>query len=202
MPIIGSNAMYIQMDGIFNGVNTTNILPYYLASGTDQTPYAVLQEFIDTPLNELLGVTSEHMSYTRVQCSRRGPAGGLEAIQFINQSGEILGEAMPPNVVYSYRKVPDNANLEGTNQKDFRVGGLRLSGVPEIAQAQGILTDPYIASLNLVGDSLRTLSVGDATYVLWLRRDALIEGGPPQSAAPVLDLNIFPLLGTQNTRKY
>lgn len=122
----------------------------------------------------------------------------------IAQYGTITSQPLPPHVCARIYKIPDPTTHEGALTTPFRVGMVRLMGVPEQHQDAGILDSTYVALLNTFGETIEDFEVdygvwSDIPYeLIMVRRDS---SSGDFAIEAVQETDAGAILGSQNSRK-
>jgi len=210
MTFAGNQTAIIQIKSIVTGQLCYNTLEYGTeAPGQYTRPAFFLAAWASNVMTSLLAAMSEDATVLSVSCSTTAPTGVppfAPHIQTFNDPGTAAGQVLPPYSSYRLYKQPDNSAFEGTFGSEFRVGMIRVPGVPEPFQTGGLLT---VDGVNALDDLVGTLLEVDAPLsggggdvffnMIMVRREV---GNPGNfGLAPVLSVTASNILGTQNSRK-
>lgn len=210
MPFAGNQTQIVQIKSIVSGQLCYNTLEY---GHTDTGNYSRVSDFgtawLNAVMTSLLDVMSEDTQVLSVTFSATSPTGVppyAPNVVAVNLPGNVVSQSLPPYASYRLYKQPDNASFEGTFGTEFRVGMMRVPGVPELWQSGGLLITTATDALDTLAGNLLSLDVpgqvgvGDIFFnMLMVRREV---GNPANfGLAPVLALAESNILGTQNSRK-
>lgn len=208
MAFAGNQTQIVTIRTILQGQICTNVLEY----GTeDSGNYADPEDFgtswIAGNQNDWLACLSEDASMLDITFSTTHPTGVPAYAPFIasiNLPGAVASEALPPHVSYRVYKVPDNANVEGVLNDNFRLGATRISGVPESFQSSGIITLAAKGLLETLVAGMVAITTTSAVSgsvdfnLLMVRRET---GTSNFGLTKVFNYVVQSTLGSQNTRK-
>lgn len=207
MAIIGEDVVYLTVRMTQNGQVSVTNFKYYPVNPGDVCLAVDFVTTWDAQLRTLIkALMSENTTLESVYGKVVGPSADNDYTLFIGEVGVVTGDVLPPQAAFSFRKSPDNSEIEGSNLNPFRIGGWRWFGVAESRQNNGVLGASALAAAQAVADSIVIiddvpLAVGTGDYLMYMDRPPLTELGPPQSAAPVVGASIRQFVGSQNTRK-
>lgn len=198
--IFDSERGRITLVGIQGAQLTYNTLHYYLLSGSAPT----VTEFTEDFNAYIAGYLTPAMSEVWTWVETRGRWFDLTSITedtvSANTPGDVPGDVLPAYVTVDLSKFPVNTALEPSGGIPFRKGHIRLSGIPESFQTNGLLTAAAAALYEALADAMVAWSANGRDYVLHMYRPQGTIAGQPDTVAPVGAMG-SPHMGTQNTRK-
>lgn len=207
MTIIGEDVVYLTITMTQNGQNSVTNFKYFPVNTGDVCLAVDFATAWDAQLRSLIkAMLSELTTIESVYAKVVGPSADNDYTLFVGEAGTLVGDVLPPQAAYSFRKSPDNSEIEGSNTAPFRIGGWRWFGIPESRQNNGVLGATILTAAQAVADSIVIIDdvplvSGTGDYLMYMDRPPLTELGPPQSAAPVVGASIRQFVGSQNTRK-
>lgn len=207
MAIIGSQVAYVTLKYDLAGVNAQNTFPYAPDDDLDTvTAQAVAEAFESSILPSFEAAVSAAVSFTMISVETKSPLGSTNYdLALAGSNGARTAESLPPNAAWGFYKLPDNANIEGSNQNNFKQGAFRVMGVAEEDQRQGIAVSGAEPLLQDIADNILHITVdplgSNVGMTLFMFREPLTPTGPPASAAFVTSVGWRNTVRHQDTRQ-
>lgn len=179
------------------------------AVGEYVSPEAFAAVWESQALGDLRNCLSSFTNIPVIEYSTTNPVGVPPFAMFqswVGVGGNLDVKVTAPYVTQRVLKQPDNLLIEGTFGGNFKIGSIRLPGVPEDFVQNGLLDSAQVTRLSDFGESIETLDVSydvftDVTYdLLMVRRNPLDSS--EFKLAPVLETQGSGVTGSQNTRKF
>lgn len=203
-------ALHVRLKGIQGTEFCYNNLWYFhpdnLTALTGAAAAAAVYDQIVTPMLvrlhqdfTMLEITVRANNYTSVIVP--------EYTRVVNEvGGYTVGQVLPPNVTVALMKVPDNSTVDPVDGREFGIGRMSISGIPEDYQNNGILENTAYGDFS--GFALGLLSIDilvggvNQEFVLGMQGER-VPGVPGPGNDKVQVTQMYPrqYVGTQNTRK-
>lgn len=209
MAIIGSEVMKLMFVTNLQGERAVTRLNYWTEDDDLVPAINFLTAWQTACQAPLLALMTSVARLDRIAVQRVGSLPDDEATVFPALQGTAgvgVTNTLPPHVALGFRKLPNNALLEGTNPTPMSPGSFRLMGQSETWQDAGLwnatLTPLALALAIAVHTITVPMGVGDdRVYQMYMDRPPLTPNGPPQTAVPVDYLVRATYVTSQNTRK-
>lgn len=195
----------VTVKSIVGGESCFNVLQYYTddAAPSQATPTEFIDEWEDTILPLWQAVISSYAKVVQITVDPTIPTGQgytpyAPVTRSYNAIGSVLSEVLPPYASWRLYKVPNvDAQDPATPVQTWRNGMVRIAGVAESDQNEGVATAGALIGLTSLADALGVINAGGLDHILYWRR--LIGGD--YFYMPAIGVIPGSILGTQNTRK-
>lgn len=210
MTYAGNQTAIVQVKTIVTGQLCYNTFEYGTeAVGKYTTPGTFLSAWLSTNISNWLACLSDQAQILSVSVATTSPTGVppyAPAMDPINDYGTEAAQSLPPYASYRIYKQPNNAAFEGTMGTDFRIGMIRIPGVPETFQTGGLLVTAAVGAVDALADALTFIELTPVGGGLDIQFNMIMvrrEVGNPANfgLVPVLATYASTILGTQNSRK-
>lgn len=136
-------------------------------------------------------VAADSVTINRISGQLIWPGRYAKVVNEVDVPGGQVGEALPPQVQVAITKRSELAVPYG-------VGGIRLPGVNTTLEVHGKLTDPGLALVEDIGESMVMLLTPPATSAVW--EPVIYRRDNPGSSLRAAQSQVHRTLRTQRTR--
>ena len=174
---------------------------YYDDTGDGDYPGLPLaQAWVTQNIDNLKNCLADNCTVREVRWVKRNQGIDTSGVISINEAGTVVGDALPSFNTWSFKRVPDNTQIDPPGAAPFKTGKFSFSGIPEDYQNDGVATATAITVLGVLVSTLPTLVHDGRTWrEYYVRREttspyAVVAGVPV--AYP-----FYNRIGSQLTRK-